>query len=140
MTELKISDSKERAGQEVNGTAIHGLRERHLAFEEQLLGQLFKGYFNNKMTVLVFLIQAKQHKPEAGVVNGVCCFLDDLYHHMLADSKQRRYRRLFMWLKRFVRRLPSAKPSQRRSAINFVQDLYEAFGVHPKSEITGAYL
>ena len=56
MTELKISDSKERAGQEVTGTAIRDLRERHLALEEQCLGQLFKGFFNNKMTVLVFLI------------------------------------------------------------------------------------
>ena len=138
MTELKLSDSKERAGQEVNKTAIRGLRERHLALEEQLLGQLFKGFFNNKMTVLVFLIQAKQHKPEAGVVNGVCCFLDDLYHHMLADSKQKRYRRVFFWLKRFVRKLPSVKTSQMNSAIEFVKDLYEVFGIHPKSEITGA--
>ena len=138
MNELKINDSKERAGQEVNGTAIRGLRERHLMLEEQLLGQLFKGYFNNKMTVLVFLIQAKQHKPEAGVVNGVCCFLDDLFHHMLADSKQKRYRRVFFWLKRFVHKLPHVKSAQRRSAINFVQDLYEVFGVNPKSEITGA--
>ena len=93
MTNLKISDSKERAGQEVNGTAIRDLRGQHLALEEQCLGQLFKGFFNNKMSVLVFLIQAKQHKPEAGVVTGVCCFLDDLYHHMLADSKQKRFRR-----------------------------------------------
>lgn len=138
MNELKISDLKERAGQEVNGTAIRGLRERHLALEEQLLGQLFKGYFNNKMTVLVFLIQAKQHKPEAGVISGVCCFLDDLYHHMLADSKQRQYRRVFFWLKRFVRKLPNVKASQRNSAVEFVKDLYGVFGIHPKSEITGA--
>ena len=138
MTELKLSDSKERAGQEVNGTAIRGLRERHLALEEQLLGQLFKGFFNNKMTVLVFLIQAKQHKPEAGVINGVCCFLDDLYHHMLADSKQKRYRRIFFWLKRFVRKLPNVKTSQRNSAIDFVQDHYGVYGIHPQSKITGA--
>ena len=138
MTELKISDSKERAGQEVTGTAIRDLRERHLALEEQCLGQLFKGFFNNKMTVLIFLIQAKQHKPEARVVNGVCCFLDDLYHHMLADSKQKRYRRVFLWLKRFVHKLPNVKISQRGRALDFVQDLYDVFGIHPKSGTTGA--
>ena len=137
MTELKISGSKERAGQEVTGTAIRDLRERHLALEEQLLGQLFKGFFNNKMTVLIFLIQVKQHKPEARVVNGVCCFLDDLYRHMLADAKQKRYRRVFLWLKRFVQRLPNVKVSQRSRALDFVRALYELFGVHPKSEITG---
>ncbi len=138
MTELKISDSKERAGQEVNGTAIRGLRERHLALEEQLLGQLFKGFFNNKMTVLIFLIQVKQHKPEARVLNGVCCFLDDLYRHMLADSNQKRYRRVFLWLKRFVQKLPNVKVSQRSRALDFVRALYEVFGINPKTEITGA--
>jgi len=135
MTNLKISDSKERAGQEVNGTAIRDLRGQHLALEEQCLGQLFKGYFNNKMTVLVFLIQAKQHKPEAGVVTGVCCFLDDLYHHMLADSKQIRFRRVFIWLKKFVRRLPNVKASQRDRAVDFVQALYDVFDINLKSEI-----
>ena len=137
MTELKISDSKERAGQEVTGTAIRDLRERHLALEEQWLGQLFKGYFNNKMTVLIFLIQVKQHKPEARVVNGVCCFLDDLYHHMLADSKQKRFRRVFVWLKKFVRRLPNVKTMQRGRALDFVRTLYGVFGINLKTEITG---
>ena len=137
MTNLKISDSKERAGQEVNGTAIRGLNERHLALEEQLLGQLFKGYFNNKMTVLIFLIQVKQHKPEAGVINGVCCFLDDLYHHMLADSKQKRFRRVFIWLKRFVHKLPNVKSRQRGRAVDFVQALYKVFEINLKSLITG---
>jgi len=137
MNELKISDSKERAGQGANGTAIRDLRERHLVSEEEMLGKLFKGYFNNKMTVLIFLIQVKQHKPEARVINGVCCFLDDLYHHMLADSKQKRYRRAFFWLKRFVQKLPNVKSSQRGSALNFVQDLFEVFSIHPQSKITG---
>ena len=138
MTELKISGSKERAGQEVTGTAIRDLRERHLALEEQLLGQLFKAYFNNKMTVLIFLIQAKQYNPEARAVNGVCCFLDVLYRYMLADSKRMRYRRVFLWLKRFVQKLPNVKVSQRGRALDFVRALYDVFGIYPKSEITGA--
>ena len=137
MTELKISDCKERAGQEVNGTAIRDLRERHLALEEQLLGRLFKAYFNNKMTLLIFLIQAKQHKPEARAVNGACCFLDDLYRHMLADSNQKRYRRVFLWLRRFVQKLPNVKALQRNRALDFVKALYQVFGINPKSEITG---
>ena len=138
MTELKIGDRKERAGQEANGTAIRDLRERHFALEEQLLGQLFKAFFNNKMTVLIFLIQAKQHIPDARVVNGVCCFLDDLYHHMLADSKQKQFCRVFVWLKRFVQKLPNVNVSQRSRALDFVQDLYDVFGIYPKSGTTGA--
>ena len=136
MTNLKISDSKERAGQEVNGTAIRDLRGSHPVLEPSL-GQLFQGYFNNKMTVLIFLIQVKQHKPEAGVINGVCCFLDDLYHHMLADSKQKRFRRVFIWLKRFVHKLPNVKSRQRGRAVDFVQALYKVFEINLKSLITG---
>jgi len=139
MTNLKVIDIKERAGQE-NGTAIHDPKDQHLLSEEHLLGQLFKGYFNNKMTVLIFLIQAKQHKSEARVVNGVCCFLDDLYHHMLANENQKRFRRVFVWLKRFVQKLPDVKPSQRSRAIDFAQTLYTVFDINLKSETTGAKL
>ncbi|MFH0985260.1 MAG: hypothetical protein V1882_06955 [Candidatus Omnitrophota bacterium] len=137
MMDLKISDSKERAGQEVKGTAIRGPRDRHLVSKEQLLGQLFKRYFNNKMTTLIFLIQVKQHKPETGDINGVCCFLDDLYRHMLAGSMQKRYRRVFVWLKRFFQKIPNVKTSHRGRAIGFMQSLYEVFDINPKSEITG---
>jgi hypothetical protein len=121
----------------VAGTAIQGLRDRNLATGERLLGQLFKGYFNNKMTVLIFLIQVKQHKPEARGINGVCCFLDDLYRHMLADSNQKRYRRVFIWLKKFVQKLPNVKTSQRGRALDFVRDLYGVFGINLQSAITG---
>jgi len=138
MNELKLNDNKKRIGQEVNGTAIQYAEDRNLITEERLLGQQFKGYFNNKMTVLIFLIQAKQHKPEARGINGVCYFLDDLYRHMLADSNQKRYRRVFLWLKKFVQKLPNVKTSQRGRALDFVQDLYKVFGIKLKSEITGA--
>ena len=121
----------------VTGTAIQDLRDRNLVTEERLLGQLFKGYFNNKMRVLIFLIQVKQHKPEARGINGVCCFLDDLYRHMLADSNQKRYRRVFIWLTKFVQKLPNVKASQRGRALDFVRDLYGVFGINLQSEITG---
>ena len=138
MNEMKINDSKERAGQEVNGTEIRGLRDRHLVTDERLLGQLFKGYFNNKMSVLIFLIQAKQHKPDARLVSSMCCFLDDVYRHMLAHSSQKRYCRVFLWLKRFIQKLPDVKTSQRGRALDFIRVLYEVFGINLKSEITGA--
>ena len=137
MLNLKSTENEKKAGMG-KGTAIQDLLDRHLVSEEQLLGKLFKGYFNNKMSVLVFFIQAKQHQPGPGAVNGMCCFLDDLYRHILEDSKQIRYRRVFVWLKGFVQKLPNVRDSQRDQAIDFVGVLYEAFGIHPKSQITGA--
>jgi len=126
---------KEQAGPEViTGTAIRDLREQPCAADEHRLGQLFKGYFNNKMTVLIFLIQAKRHRPEAEGVRGLCCFLDDLYRHMLEPAYQVRYRRRFLWLKRFIQKLPEVRPSQRVRAIFFVQTLYEILGIQLKKE------
>ncbi len=136
MSELKAMEDEGKTGREI-GTAIQGLRDRNLVTEERLLGQLFRGYFNNKMTVLIFLTQVKKHKPEARGVNGVCCFLDDLYHHMLANPNQKQYRRVFLWLKKFVQKLPNVKASQRSRALDFVKALYEVFGINLKSEITG---
>ena len=136
MQDLKLIDGDGKTGQE-RGTAIRDLRDRYLVAEEQLLGRLFVGFFNNKMAVLVFLIQAQKHKPDAKVVSSLCLFLDDLFHHMLEGSKQGRYRRVFLWLKRFLTRLPNVRTDQRRRAGRFVQDLYGVFGVHLNPNLRG---
>ena len=122
---------------EVKGTAIRDLRDRYLVEEEQMLGKLFVGYFNNKMAVLVFLIQAQKHKPDTDVVSSLRLFLDDLFHHMLDGCKQGHYRRVFLWLKRFLAKLPNVQLDQRRRAVRFVQDLYGVFGVHLNSNLRG---
>jgi len=131
---LKNPVAVDNLGQ-AKGTAIQGLRDRYLVEEEQMLGKLFVGYFNNKMAVLVFLIQAQRHHPDSKVISGMCFFLDDLFHHMLADSKQKRYRRLFFWLKRFLGKLPNVRVDQRERAVRFIQDLYDVFGLHLNSNL-----
>lgn len=102
-----------------------------------MLGKLFVGYFNNKMAVLVFLIQAQGHNPDFKVISSICFFLDDLFHHMLADSKQNRYRRVFLWLKQFLWKLPHVRVDQRERAVRFIQDLYDVFGLHLNSNLRG---
>ena len=136
MQDLKIIEGDGKTGQE-KGTAIRDLRDRYLVEEEQMLGKLFVGYFNNKMAVLVFLIQAQKHKPNADVVNSLRLFLDDLFHHMLDGYKQGHNRRVFLWLKRFLAKLPNVRLDQRRRAVRFVQDLYGVFGVHLNSNLRG---
>ena len=136
MTDLKILEGEEKTGQE-KGTAIRDLRDRYLVGEERSLGRLFVGYFNNKMAVLVFLIQAQRHKPDAKAVSNLSHFLDDLFRHMLDGSKQGRYRRVFLWLKRFLLKLPDVRSDQRRRAGRFIQDLYDVFGVHLSSSCEG---
>lgn len=128
-----VSDNQEQA----NGTAIRSLQDRYLVTEEQLLGKLFIGYFNNKMAVLVFLIQAHIHNPDSEVISSMCFFLDDLFHHMLADTEQKRYRRVFLWLKRFLQKLPRVRIDQRERAVQYIQDLYAVFGCHLNSSLRG---
>lgn len=124
---LKHPEATEKQSQN-QWAAIPGVRSRFLAIEEQMLGKLFTGYFNSKMAVLVFLIQTRRHKPDLEIVSGMCFFLDDLYHHILDDSKRERYRRLFLWFKHFLQKLPYVQDTQRGRAIYFVRFLYHVLG------------
>jgi len=115
---------------EVTGTAIRGLRGRHLPVDEHRICGLFQGYFNNKMTLLIFLIRDKRIRLNAESVKLACRFLDDIYCHMLAEGLQRKYRLVFLWLKKFFLKLPDVTAAQRNKAVEFICLLYEIFGIH----------
>jgi len=115
----------------------HGLAEQHSAVGDPSLARLFKAYFNNKMTVLIFLCYAVRHTPEEKHINSVYCFLDDLYRHMLEESLQRQYRRKFIWLRGFLQRLPDVRTAQRARALELIRSLYDVFGINLKNEIQG---
>lgn len=112
-----------------------GLQERNFVMDERKIGQLFTGYFNNKMTLLLFLIQAKKVKPNPVLVGTVHSFLDDMFRHMFEGSMQKRYRRIFKWLKLFFEKLPDVSVYQRDRAKEFIRAIYDAFGLHLKSDI-----
>lgn len=112
-----------------------GLQELNFVMDEHKISQLFTGYFNNKMTLLLFLIQAKKVKPNPVLVGTVHAFLDDIFRHMFEGSLQKRYRRIFKWLKLFFEKLPDVSVYQRDKAKDFVRAIYDAFGLHLKSDI-----
>lgn len=134
MPELKTIDNEKKADQE-NGTAIPGLR--HSVTEERLLGQLFQGYFNNKMSLLIFLIRTKNFRLNWKSAQLVCGFLDDIYRHMLGENVQKQYRRKFIWLKGFFQRIPNVRPVQSVKAIELIRSLYDVFGIDLKKELGG---
>ena len=117
------------------GTAIPDLRERSFVMDEHKISQLFVSYFNNKMTLLLFLIQAKNIKPNPVLAGTVNNFLDDIFRHMFEERLQKRYRLLFKWLKRFFEKLPDVSVYQRDKARDFIRAIYDAFGLHLKSDI-----
>ena len=122
------SEKAEIAG--AHGTAIQGHSERQSAMGEQHLSMLFRGYFNNKMTLLVFLIQTKRYRLEGRSAQLACGFLDDMYRHMLPEGLQRQYRLVFVWLKKFFMKLPDVSLEQRSKASRFIFSLYDAFGIN----------
>ncbi len=97
--------------------------------ENLALVRLFKAFFNNKMTILIFLCHSDFYTPAAAGLSSVGHFPDDLYRHMLDDNAQRQYRRKFIWLKGFLRKLPSVRPSQRTTALRMISSLYDCFGI-----------
>ena len=117
------------------GTAIQDLQERNFVVDEHKISQLFTGYFNNKMTLLIFLIQARSVKPNPGLTETVVRFLDELFRHMLEPRYQKQYRLPFKWLKRFFQRLPDVSVYQRDRARYFIRAIYDAFGLHLKTDI-----
>ena len=54
---------------------------------------------------------------------------------MLEGSLQKRYRRIFKWLKLFFAKLPDVSVYQRDTAKDFVRAIYDEFGLHLKSDI-----
>ena len=116
--------------QGLEGTAIRDLQERSFVMDERKISQLFTGYFNNKMTLLVFLAQAKTRRLNEKSASLVCGFLDDMYRHMLPDGLQRKYRLVFLWLRKFFFKLPDVTAAQRSKAIAYIRSLYEVFGIN----------
>lgn len=93
------------------------------------LNELFLGYFNNRMTVLLMMIE---HPGIARNLNSVArqrFFLEDLYHHFLPPHCEAKYYRAFEWLFLFLKRYPFVSPRRIYRALQMVGLVYEAFGL-----------
>lgn len=119
----------------VGRTGPEDLQERNFVMDERKISQLFTRYFNNKMTLLLYLIQAQKIKPSPKLIQTVRGFLGDLFRHMLQERLQKRYRLVFKWLDRFFERLPDVSVYQREKAKDFIRAIYDAFGLHLKNDI-----
>jgi hypothetical protein len=108
---------------------------RSESVSDHLISQLFRVYFNNKMTLLIFLIQSKTLTPNPYAVEGVIRFLDDLYHHMMTGRIQAQHHHALEGLKSFCQALPDVSQEQRDQAKAFVRSLYHAMGMNLKADI-----
>lgn len=90
---------------------------------------LFVAYFNNKMTIILFMLQRRMPGTGALAALKAQIFLEDLYHHMLRAEYQECYGRVFQWLGIFFMRYPNVKPVQKRKAIEYLGLVYQMFGL-----------
>ena len=136
MIKNPVADNQEQA----KGTAIRDLQERHFVLDEHKICGLFHGYFNNKMTLLVFMIQSSRSRSDNKLAQSACGFLNDVFHHMLEPNLQRKYHLVFLWFRKFIMKLPNVTTSQRNKALGFIRLLYDVFGIQLKSNIGGGML
>jgi hypothetical protein len=115
--------------------AIRDCAGRYLAVDEHRISELFQGYFNNKMTLLFFLIQGKNFVGNPRLVESSSRFIEDIYHHMLSAATQKEQRWVFKWLGIFFRKLPDVSVVQRNKAKGFILCVYDAVGLFLKSNI-----
>ncbi len=100
---------------------------------QEALG-LLKGWFNNKMTVVIFRIQyahvwAKKTTPVD--VREQLIFLNDIQHHYSRQGNgQNAYHNATKWLKAFFHVYPKRiTPERSGKAWKMVRTVYEGFGL-----------
>ena len=103
---------------------------------EESARDIFRAYFNNKMTVILLLLQKRRVEPDSYSAMRAVIFFDDLYHHMLPNAYQLSHGRVFQWLKLFFKRFPYVKPLQKRKALEYLKIIYQLFGM--KLNVTDA--
>jgi len=94
---------------------------------------LFRGWFNNKMMVVLFRIQhspihARKGRPVD--VREQLIFLNDIQHHYSRHGhRQREFYDAANWLKAFFRVYPKGiTPERGRKAWQMIRRIYEGFG------------
>lgn len=93
------------------------------------LPELFQAYFNNRMMILLMMIEHPEISRDAFSVSRQKFFLEDLYHHFLPPHAESKYRRAFEWLFRFLEIYPEITPQKIYKAIQMVSLIYEVFGL-----------
>ena len=93
------------------------------------LNELFLGYFNNRMTVLLMMIEHPGIRRNITTVARQRFFLEDLYHHFLPPHCELRYYHAFEWLFLFLKRYPKVAPQEIYRALQMVRLIYEVFGL-----------
>ena len=99
------------------------------------LEDYFRAYLNNRMMVLLMMVEHPVVGRGALAVERQRFFLNDLYHHFLPPHCEPKYRRAFEWLFRFLNIYPDAPPRRIYQAIRMIGLVYEVLGLEPPKRL-----
>lgn len=109
-------------------TATTVFKQRGGKLQGKYLEHLFWAYFNNKMTILLMMIEHPEIARSVLSAEKQKAFLHDLYHHFLGCGAPKKYHRAFQQLNAFLDRYPNVNYKEIYRAIKMVSLIYEAFG------------
>ncbi|OGW80431.1 MAG: hypothetical protein A3G33_02355 [Omnitrophica bacterium RIFCSPLOWO2_12_FULL_44_17] len=92
---------------------------------------LFKGWFNNKMMIILMMSQYPHLRRKQSGIAGQIAFFYDLEHHYLIEGERRRMcRNAIRWLKAFFKVYPvRISVGRSRKALVMVVRIYQSFGL-----------
>ena len=91
---------------------------------------LFKGWFHNKMTIILIMIRYPHLGKRCAKIENQVGFLHDIKHHFLRKRIERKaFYDAIRWLKAFFRIYPDGVTEKRSDrALAMVKLVYDAFG------------
>ncbi|MCM8776387.1 MAG: hypothetical protein NC930_08610 [Candidatus Omnitrophica bacterium] len=88
---------------------------------------LFRGWFNNHMTIIFMAIQSVRER-DAKTMMRMQFFLQDVEHHYIRTCASRPTREAFRYLSRYFKVYPHVNGRQCRRAVEMVARIYQAIG------------
>lgn len=96
--------------------------------KRERLENLFKAYFNNKMMILLMIIENPSFAKCQYAIEKQKYFLDDIYRHFFDGALCRHYHWAFRWLFAFLDIYPNWSPDKRVRAVEMISHIYTSLG------------
>ena len=108
---------------------------------EQEALSLLKGWFNNKMNIILIKSQYPKLERKPGTVIHQISFLQDLEHHYLRPGiMEKQFLKATRWLKAFFQVYPNRiSPKRSQKALVMIKIIYEVFGFPMYWNIQGGF-
>ena len=96
---------------------------------------LFKGWLNNRMAILIMLVECRKLRDPKRVLR-INFFLEDLRHHYMPSNIEDSVQEAFDYLREFFNDYPAVTDQQCQKALEMVNRVYNALGYESKVKVS----